>query len=121
VVKQASSLETAVNTSKPTTRVVAATDVAQRFADLLDGVTSGQTRVVIERGGAPVAALISAEDLRRFRWMDAERAERFRALDEMQAAFRDAPDAEVEREIERAVADVRAKQRHQVPTATRSA
>lgn len=58
-----------------------------------------------------MAAIISADDLERFNRMEAQRAERFKALDETREAFRDVPDEELEREVAKAVAAARQKHR----------
>jgi hypothetical protein len=43
--------------------------------------------------------------------MDAEREERFKALDATRDAFRDVPPEELEREVEKALAEVREENR----------
>jgi hypothetical protein len=45
--------------------------------------------------------------------MEAERAERFKVLDEIRAAFKDVPADEIEREVAKAVAEVREEKRQQ--------
>ena len=55
--------------------------------------------------------MISAEDLERFSQMEAERAARFKALDATREAFRDVPDEELERQVARALGEVRAERR----------
>ena len=50
----------------------------------------------------------SAEDLRRLDRLDRECAERFRVIDEARAAFDDVAPEEIDREADRAVAEVRA-------------
>ena len=66
-----------------------------------------ETRIVVEKSGIPVAAIISAEDLKRLDQLEKERSDRFRILDEVKAAFRDIPEAEIERESDQALARVR--------------
>lgn len=96
---------------EPTTETIDAAGGAIDWGALLDEVARGHHRVIIERDGAPVAAVVSVRDLERWQRLDADRARRFAALDESQAAFRDLPDDEVEREVERALAEVRAESR----------
>ena len=63
----------------------------------------------MEESGAPIAALVSLEDLERLTRLDEEREERFAVVDRMRAAFADIPTAEIEREAAKAVAEVRAE------------
>ena len=62
---------------------------------------------ISEKSGIPVAAIISAEDLKRLDQLEKERAGRFRILDEVKAAFRDIPEAKIENEADQALTRVR--------------
>jgi prevent-host-death family protein len=78
---------------------------------LLNQVYRGETRLVVERSGIPVAAIISAADLEQLRRFEETRKRDAAILDELQAAFKDAPAEEVEREIAKAIAEARAEKR----------
>jgi len=95
----------------PITQTMKATEARAHWSQLLNDVFRGQRRVIVEKSGIPVAAIVSARDLERWQRLDAERAARFRALDESQAAFRGVPDDEIAREIDRALSEVRAENR----------
>jgi prevent-host-death family protein len=88
-----------------------ASDARQHFASVLDSVSRRETRIVVEESGIPVAAIVSAEDLERLDRLDRERAERFKVIDDMRAAFKGVPPEEIEREAERSVAEARAELR----------
>jgi prevent-host-death family protein len=96
---------------EPVTQTVKASEARQQWSQLLNRVFRGETRVVVEKSGIPVAAIISADDLKRLTWLEARRAERFKALEDSWAAFKDVPEEEVEREVARAIAEVRAENR----------
>jgi hypothetical protein len=66
---------------------------------------------VVAKSGIPVAGIVSIEDLKRLDRLDRERAEHFRVLDEIGEAFRDIPGDELERDLARALAEVRAARR----------
>ena len=66
-----------------------------------------ETRIVVEKSGIPVAAIISAEDLKRLDRLEKERSDRLQILDEVKAAFKDIPESEIEREVDRALTRVR--------------
>jgi prevent-host-death family protein len=84
-------------------------ELQTHWGEVLAEVCRDGTRVVIERDGVPVAALISAEDLRRFEHFERERERRFEALDRSWAAFEGVPFDEIEAEVAKAVAEVRAE------------
>lgn len=92
---------------QPRTETVKASEARQRFSELLNQVFRNEKRVLVERSGIPVAAVISADDLQRLARYEAERAERFKALDASREAFRDVPDEELQAEVAKAVAEAR--------------
>jgi prevent-host-death family protein len=105
--------EVKVREREPITRTMKASEARQNFSQLLNQVFRGETRVVVEKSGIPVAAIISAQDLEEFRRFEAEREKDFAIIDEIRAAFKDVPDEELEREVTRAVAEARAKLREE--------
>jgi prevent-host-death family protein len=96
-------------------------DVKARLSNLVNEVYREKTRVLIEKAGIPVAALVSIEDLERLAQLDKERAERRRVLESMREPFRGVPAEEIERETEKAVAEVRAEMAAERERAARSA
>jgi len=78
---------------------------------LLNKVFRNETRVIVEKSGIPVAAVISAEDLERFTQLEEQRKDRFKALDRMREAFKDVPANELEGQVKKAIAEVRADKR----------
>jgi prevent-host-death family protein len=96
---------------KPTNKVIKATEARDRLPQLLNSVYRGEGRVVIERSGIPVAAIVSPEDLVALDRMDQQRAELAGVLSEMREAFKDVPQEEIEEETSKAVAEVRAQMR----------
>ncbi|OGH38070.1 MAG: hypothetical protein A3B44_04230 [Candidatus Levybacteria bacterium RIFCSPLOWO2_01_FULL_38_21] len=93
------------------TQTLKASDVRSNWSQLLNKVFRNQTRVIVEKSGIPIAAVISAEDLARFTQLEEQRKERFKVLDRMQEAFKDIPDEEIEGEVSKAISQVRAEKR----------
>jgi antitoxin (DNA-binding transcriptional repressor) of toxin-antitoxin stability system len=101
---------------QPMTETMKIFEVKQQFNRLANRVYRHETRVMVEKSGIPVAGIVSAEDLRRLDRLDRERAERFKILEEFGEAFKDVPADELEREVARALAAVRAaRQAPQAP------
>jgi prevent-host-death family protein len=96
---------------EPTTETITAAAAREQWDEIIDRVKTREARFLVERDGKPVAALISAHELEILERYQREREEDFKALDRMRAAFADVPDDEIEQEIEKALANVRAQRR----------
>jgi prevent-host-death family protein len=94
-----------------TTETMKFTDARQQLSQVVNRVARHETRVLIEKSGVPVAALVSAEDLRRLNELEARRQEQIAALGRISDAFADVPIDESERQVELAVAEARAELR----------
>jgi prevent-host-death family protein len=103
----------------PMTQTMKISDVKNTLSSLVHQVYRQQTRVLVEKSGIPVAAIISADDLARFAQLEREREERFAVIDRMREAFQDVLPEEIAREAERSVAAARERRRQRatVPTA----
>lgn len=99
------------------TQIMKASDVRQHWSKLLNQVFRKEVRVLVEKSGIPVAAIVSAEDLKRLARLEEELRRDFTILDEMREAFKDVPPEEIEREVSRAISQVREEKR-QHPAAT---
>ena len=89
------------------TQTISASTARQEWSKILNKVFREETRIVVEKSGIPVAAIISAEDLKRLDRLEKERSDRLQILDEIKAAFRDVPEAEIENEADQALTRVR--------------
>ena len=92
-----------------TNRTMAISEVENALSSVVAAVSRNETRVILEQDGSPVAAIISAADLEQLARYELARAERFKVIDELREAFKDVPDEEIEREADRAVAEIRGK------------
>ncbi|MBI2267832.1 MAG: type II toxin-antitoxin system Phd/YefM family antitoxin [Candidatus Blackburnbacteria bacterium] len=88
-----------------------ASEARQQWSQLLNKVFRDQTRVIVEKSGIPVAAVISAEDLERLKRLEEQRAQHFKVLNRIGEAFKDVPEEEIDHEVVRAVSEVRIKRR----------
>jgi prevent-host-death family protein len=98
---------------EPTETVMNITETKQQFSKVLNQVARGETRIVVEKSGAPVAAIISPQELqefKRFKEKDDEVRERLhRNLAEFSHRFDDVSDEEFERVIAEARHEYREK------------
>ena len=98
---------------QPMTETMKISEVKQQLNRLVNRVYRHETRVMVEKSGIPVAGIVSVQDLQRLDRLDRERAERFKVLEEFGETFKDVPAEELEREVARALAEVRAERRAQ--------
>jgi prevent-host-death family protein len=94
------------------TKTIKASVARQQFSQLLNDVYRTENRVLVEKSGIPVAAIISAKDLQLLTRLEAERNRDFAILDEIGEAFKDVSPEEIEREVTRAITQVRREKRH---------
>lgn len=106
--------------NEPVTKTVKASEARQQWSELLNEVFKRETRVVVEKSGVPVAAIVSTEDLARMVAFEKQREQRFKILDEIGEAFKDVPLEELEQEVTRAVAEARADIRKQKQSASQA-
>jgi prevent-host-death family protein len=108
-------------THEPTTRTISADEAGKSWGHLLDEVAQTSARVIVERDGKPVAAVVSPADLRRLARLDARRERAFDVIRRMEAAFEGVPYEEIEREAAKALAEVRAEMRAEREQTARAA
>ncbi len=92
---------------EPMTQTMNASEARQRWSATLNRVFRREARVVVEKSGIPVAAIVSMDDLERLKWLEEAREAQFQALDDARAAFRDVPDEELEAEVRAALGRAR--------------
>ncbi len=80
---------------EPMTQTLKISDVKNRLSSLVNEVYRKETRVLVEKAGIPVAALVSTEDLKQLARLDAQRAKRRRVVDAMREPFRGVPPEEI--------------------------
>lgn len=88
---------------EPMTKTMKFTDARQQFSQVVNQVFKREARVIVEKSGLPVAAIISAQDLEQLRRLEAERDREFAILDEIGEAFRDVPAEEVQKQVNQGV------------------
>ena len=93
------------------TQTMKASEVRQQFSSVINHVARDEARVIVEKSGVPVAAIVPAKELRRLERLDAEDQKAWEVVLSMREAFRGVPPEEIEREAERAWAEVRAEMR----------
>ncbi len=102
----------------PNVQTVRLTEVTNTLSNLVNEISRNETRVLVEKDGLPVAAIISIADFQRLAQLETERDERFAVIDRMREAFSDVPPEEIAREAERSVAAARERRRKRMSEAT---
>jgi prevent-host-death family protein len=91
----------------PLTQTMNASQMRREWSRTLRKVFSEHTRVIVEKSGIPVAAVISPADLERLERFEREWEVDRKVLQESWTAFEDVPAEELEREVTKALAEVR--------------
>ena len=99
------------------TQTMNVTDVRQQFSKLLNQVYRGESHVVVEKSGIPVAGIISARDMELFKELEAQREADFQALYRIGEAFKGQAVEELEQEVAKAVQTARQERRKESGTA----
>ena len=92
---------------EPITQSMKISDVKNGLSQVVNRVYRKETRVLVEKAGIPVAALVSTDELRRLQQLDSAWDERSDAIARFSQAFADVPAEEAEAEGERIVAERR--------------
>jgi PHD/YefM family antitoxin component YafN of YafNO toxin-antitoxin module len=97
-----------MNEQPPQNQTLNATEVRARWSQVRLDVFNHRSRVLVQKGGIPVAAIIAPDEFERFQRSEQERAERFKVLEESWVAFKDVDLGDFEAEVAKAVAEARA-------------
>ena len=97
--------------NEQTIQTMTATDARQHFASLINETARRGTRVIIEKSGAPVAAVVSIADLIRLRSLDVQNRDLSDRLDWIGEPFQGVPSEVVEAETEKIMAELREEDR----------
>jgi prevent-host-death family protein len=96
---------------EPMTQTMKISEVKNTLSSLVNKVYRNETRVLVEKSGIPVAAIISVADLKRPAQLEQEREQRFAIIDCVREAFAGVPAEEIEAETDRIIARNRAADR----------
>lgn len=88
---------------EPDIQTIQLSEVEGPLLRMVSKVSRNETRVLVENAGEPVAALVSADDLRRLNDLDRAWDERTRAIERFSKAFADVPADEVEADVARII------------------
>ena len=101
------------------THTIPVSQARQKLGELVNAVYKRHVRVVVEKSGIPVVAMVSLRDLERWTRLDREREERFKVLDDIRAKNANKTAEEVERDVAEEIAALRQEKRGKEPSPTR--
>ena len=105
---------------QPMTQTMKASEARQHFASVLNRVFRKEARVVVEKSGIPVAAIISAADLERLTQLEQEREQRWAAFLAIADRFPKEDPDEAERFVAEEIEAMRAEERAQAAAQPRT-
>jgi antitoxin (DNA-binding transcriptional repressor) of toxin-antitoxin stability system len=95
----------------PTTERMTIAEVESRFSSLVGKISREDARILVEEDGNPVAGIVPIEDMRRLARLDERDREAYEILEAMRAPFNDVSPEEMERQVERILAEIREEDR----------
>ena len=99
----------AMRNAAPVARTVDVLEASRRLSPLAKEVAKDGVPIIVEESGTPLAAIVPLRDLERLAQSARGREAAFSIIDEMREAFADVPTEEIEHEVAKAVAEVRAE------------
>jgi prevent-host-death family protein len=94
------------------------TQARQNLSQVVNRVARREARIIVEKSGVPVAAIVSTDDLQRLDEMDARSQAQMEAMSRISEAFADVPLDQLERQVALALAEVRDEMRAEDETAS---
>lgn len=88
-------------------KVLTASDVRQRWSEVVNDVARNHARVIVEKSGVPVVGVVSSQDVAWLQERDRRLAELRATMDEMREALRVLPPVDFDRALEQAVKESR--------------
>ena len=88
-----------------------ASDVRSNWSQLLNKVFRGETDVVVEKSGIPVAAIVSAQDYEQLQRIKQQRKKDFALLREIRTAFTDQTPEQISEGVEQSIMEARAERK----------
>ena len=93
-----------------------ASDVRSNWSQLLNKVFRGETEVVVEKSGIPIAAIVSAQDYQKLKQIKQQQEKDFAVIDRMRAAFKDQSSEQIQANVKKAIAEVRRENKLNKPS-----
>ena len=101
---------------EPMTKTMKASVARQQFSELLNQVFKGETRILVEKSGIPVAAIVSATDLNKLQQLESQQSERFKLLERLRAGFADLSEEQIQRKVTEIIEKQRQQERSKHPS-----
>ncbi len=93
------------------TQTLNASNVRSNWSQLLNKVFRGETEILVEKSGIPIAAIVSAEEYQKLQRIKRQRAKNSAAVAEIRAAFTDQTAEQINTGIETSIKEVRMKRK----------
>lgn len=91
-------------------KILKASDVRQRWSEVVNEVSREKAREIVEKSGVPVVGVVSAQDLAWLQERDRRLAELREIMEDIRQQFQDVPPEDFDHEVARAVRDIRTRQ-----------
>lgn len=86
-------------------------DVRSNWSQLLNKVFRGETEVLVEKSGIPVAAIVSAQEYQKLQLIKQRRERDFAVINRIRTAFADQTPKQIKKGVEASILEVRAERK----------
>ena len=93
------------------TQTLKASDVRANWSKLLNQVFRGETEVLVEKSGIPVAAIVSAQDYQKLQQIKQQRERDITLVNGIRTAFVDQTAEQIQKGVEASIAEVRVERK----------
>jgi len=98
------------------TQTLKASAVRSNWSQLLNQVFRGETEVVVEKSGIPVAVIVSTQDYQKLQQIKKAREKDFAVINRIRAVFRNQSPEEIEKRVNEAILQVRRESKPRTKT-----
>jgi prevent-host-death family protein len=85
------------------------TEARPKLSSILDRVFRRETRIRLFKGNTPIAAIVSIKDLEELERYERRREQAFKRMEKFAENFRDVSPEELQFQVDKAIAEVRAQ------------
>ncbi len=93
------------------TQTLKASDVRSNWSQLLNKVFRGETEVLVEKSGIPVAAIVSAQEYQKLQQIKQRREKDLTLVNDIRASFADQTPEQITKGIKRSIEEVRSERK----------
>lgn len=94
------------------TQTLKASNIRSNWSQVLNKVFRGETEVLIEKSGIPVAAIVSTQDFQKLQQIKQQQEKDFTLINDIRTAFKDQSLEQINKGVEQSIKKARAEYKY---------